>query len=313
MYILGTNCSSHDTSAALIKDGKVLFAVEEERLNGEKHTRQFPVNAIKACLDFAGITIDDIDVIALPFVYTDLVQKRYLNYWAQNYPATKERMLAEMNTVKDLSDVENKIRETFNFKREIYFCRHQIAHMASAYYISGFSSSALFSIDGVGEIESSMIGEAHRNKIKTFDQYSTDWPHSIGGLYTALTDYLGFLPHCDEGKVMGLAPYGKVATYKKVFDNIVKLKKGGQFEFDLTYLEYPFKRHSHVSQKFIKLCGPAREPRAEITQRHRDIAAAIQYITEKTMLHIANHLYKITKNKNLCLAGGVALNCVANG
>ena len=119
MYILGTNCSSHDTSAAIIKDGQVLFAVEEERLNGKKHTREFPINAIRACLDFADITINDINIVAVPFIYSDLIQKRYLNYWAENYPATIERMLSEMDTVKELLNVENKIRKTLNFKGEI--------------------------------------------------------------------------------------------------------------------------------------------------------------------------------------------------
>lgn len=313
MLILGLNNLSHDTSAALIEDGKVLFAIEEERLNKEKHTRAFPLEAVEACLKFARATIKDVDVICTPQLTDRLIKKRYLEHWLNFFPKANPRMCAEFGAVSAILNGENEIREKLNFQKEIYYCRHHVSHMASAYYLSKFLGSALFTIDGLGEIESFLVGEANGNIIRTFDEYSAYWPHSIGGLYTALTHYLGFIPHCDEGKVMGLAPYGNPETYKKVFEDMVYFKEKGVFEFNLDYVQYPFRRHSHMSEKFMERCGPVREPKAEITERHKDIAAALQYATEKTMLHIADHLFSLTKNENLCMAGGVALNCVANG
>lgn len=313
VLILGLNNLSHDTSAALIEDGKVLFAIEEERLNKEKHTRTFPLEAVEACLKFARADINDIDVVCTPQLTDRLIQKRYLEHWLNFFPRANARMCAEFGAVKDILNGENEIREKLNFQKEIYSCRHHVSHMASAYYLSKFPGSALFTIDGLGEIESFLVGEAKGNVIRTFDEYSAYWPHSIGGLYTALTHYLGFIPHCDEGKVMGLAPYGNPEAYKKIFEDMVYFKEKGEFEFNLDYVQYPFLRHSHMSEKFMEHCGPPREPKAEITGRHKDIAAALQEITEKTMLRIAEHLYSLTKNENLCMAGGVALNCVANG
>lgn len=313
VLILGLNNLSHDTSAALVEDGKVLFAIEEERLNKEKHTRAFPLEAVEACLKFARATIKDVDVVCTPQLTDRLIKKRYLEHWLNFFPKANPRMCAELDAVATILNGENEIREKLNFQKEIYSCRHHVSHMASAYYLSKFPGSALFTIDGLGEIESFLVGEAKGNVIRIFDEYSAYWPHSIGGLYTSLTHYLGFTPHCDEGKVMGLAPYGNPETYKKVFEDMVYFKENGVFEFNLDYMQYPFRRHSHMSEKFMEHCGPPRESKAEITERHKDIAAALQYATEKTMLHIAEYLYSLTKNENLCMAGGVALNCVANG
>lgn len=313
MFILGINSKSHDTSAALVHDGKLIFAIEEERLNKEKHTRAFPINAVRECLKFANISIDEIDVIATPQIISRLVQARYLDHWHAYFPRVQERMTAEMGTVKDLLRTEDEIREKLHFKKEIFSCRHHISHMASAYYGSGFEESALLSVDGLGEIESMVMGEARGSKINVFDDASTYWPSSLGSLYAAATLYLGFDAHCDEGKVMGLASYGDPKTYHDIFQEIVKLRDNGRFEFDLSYLAYPFRYRNHFTEEFIARCGAARTPKTDILKRHEDFAASVQQVTEETMLHAARHLYEVTQQKNLCLAGGVALNCVANG
>lgn len=313
MLILGINSRSHDTSAALIQDGKVVFAIEQERLNKEKHTRAFPYEAVQECLQFVGATIDDVDVVAMPQIISRLIHARYLKHWHDNYPRVEERMMSEMGTVKELMNTENEIREKLNFKKEIFSCRHHVAHMASAYYGSGFEESALLSVDGLGEIESMMMGEARGGEINVFDDASSYWPSSLGSLYAAATRYLGFDAHCDEGKVMGLASYGDPKTYHNIFQEIVKLRDQGRFEFDVSYLEYPFRYRSHFTEEFIACCGVARTPKTDVLKRHEDFAAAVQQVTEEVMLHAAHYLYKITQQKNLCLAGGVALNCVANG
>jgi len=313
MYILGVQCISNDSSAALIKDGKVIFAIEEERLSGVKHTTEFPLAAVWSCLSFAGITMNDIDAICLSHDVQKHIRLKLINHWLTYFPKANERMAGEFDTVKRLLNLEKEVREKLHFHGKIFFCRHHLAHMASAYYLSTFKESALFSIDGVGDIESSMIGYAKGNKITVFEDSSVNWPHSIGSLYTSITHYLGFLPHCDEGKVMGLASYGNPKKYKKLFEKIVTLKPQGKFEINLDYFNYPFIRRSHVSQKFINAAGPARVPKSEITQNHMDIAAGLQYITEETMLHVAKYVRKKTGSENLSLAGGVALNCVANG
>ncbi len=313
MIILGTLTYSHDTSAAIIKDGRLLYAAEEERFNRKKHTTDFPHNAIRACLDFAKIKMKDIDVICVPTDPVSHIRLRFIRHWFNYYPQVAPRMLEEFKWISRIIDIEKDIRENLDFTEKIFFCRHHVAHMASAYYLSGFSHSALLSIDGVGEIESLMTGQAKDNLIRTFERNNVDWPNSLGVLYTCITEWLGFKRHCDEGKVMGLAPYGNVETYQEIFEDMVTLLPNGMFAFDFSYFDYPFIQGSTMSAKFTELCGPPRKPTEDITQRHRDIAAAVQYITERVMLHSANHLYRQTKEKNICLAGGVALNCVANG
>ncbi len=304
---------SHDTSAAILKDGRVLFAAEEERFNGEKHTTKFPHNAIKACLDFAKITLDDVDVICVPNIPIMSVRLRFIRNWYRHFPKVTPRMLAESKWIDRFIYIEQDIRENLNFQKKIFFCHHHLAHMASAYYLSGFSSSALLSIDGVGDIESLTTGVAENNKLKLFKKDSVEWPHSMGVLYTCITDYLGFKRHCDEGKVMGLAPYGNIETFRKIFEKVVLLGPRGRFALDYKYFDYPYIQGSTMSDVFKELCGPSRQKDEPITQRHMDIAAAAQYMTEKVMVNSARYLQEKTGQTNLSMAGGVALNCVANG
>ena len=313
MYLLGIHIGGHDSAAALVKEGKVLFAIEEERLARVKHIGGFPLKAIQECLDHENLKINDIDTICFSFNYPEHVRKKILGHTLKYYPKANNRFLGELDYIKLALNFEDHIREKLDYQNKVFFCHHHTAHMASSYYLSRFQESALFSIDGVGDIESSVIGEGLQNEVKIFEKYSINYPDSIGLLYTAITDYLGFIPHCDEGKVMGLAPYGNSEIYKEHFQDIVYFNDDGMYEFNLDYFEYPFKMRSSISEKFLSVFGPARKPKSEITRRHKDIAAILQYITEKAMLHTAQHLYKITSSKNLCLAGGTALNCVANG
>ncbi len=313
MIILGALTYSHDSSAALVKDGRLLYAAEEERFNGEKHTSQFPHGAIQACLDHVKITIDDVDVICVPTIPDMHIRLKFIRHWLRNYPKVTPRMLTDFEWVHKILNIEKDIREKLNFKKEVFFCHHHTAHMASAYYLSGFSHSALLSVDGVGDIESLTVGLGENNNIKMFKDGFVEWPHSLGVLYTCITGWLGFKRKCDEGKVMGLAPYGNPETYRATFEKIVTLLPKGRFNLDLSYFDYPYIDGSTMSAKFAEICGSKREPKDEITQRHMDVAAGVQEITEKTLVHAANYLHKKTGEKNICLAGGVALNCVANG
>lgn len=313
MLVLGINYLSHDAAAAIVKDGELLFAAEQERFSKEKHTRDFPSDAVRECLKFAKASISDVDAVCLPYLFNKQIQTRFLGYWFSQYPLANERMLYELDTVKKSLALESELRERLNFSKELYFCRHHVAHMASAYYLSGFDRGALFTVDGLGEMESTLTGEAEGNEIRIFEEDNTHWPNSLGSLYAAATRYLGFAAHCDEGKVMGLAPYGNPAIHRSIFEEMITLQENGKFAFNLEFLRYPFRQHSHFSEKFLERCGPPREPNTQITERHKDIAAAVQEATERVMLHVAQNLYERTHNKNLCLAGGVALNCVANG
>lgn len=313
MLILGINYPSHDTAVALIEDGNVIFSLEEERLSREKHSRDFPILALEACLKYANIEINDIDVITLPMDIDKVVSSGVLKYSLSNYPLTEKLIPSHMGVVSNFLNLENEIRERLSYNNKVEFISHSLSHMASSYFLSGFDSSALYCIDGVGEFASSVIGEASENKISLMEEDNINFPHSIGLLYAGVTDYLGFKYMCDEGKVMGLAPYGDPSVYRDVFDNIVSFKDEGQYEFNLDYLTYYKERDTWVSEKFIAECGPRRDKNGEITQNYMDVAAALQEITEKVMLHTTNYLYEVTQNDNICLAGGVALNCVANG
>ena len=312
MYILGIHPIGHDTSACLIKDGNIIVGIEEERLTKKKHSTDFPFLSINHCLEYEGINIDDIEVITLSGDYNLQVEKRYLEFWRRFYPKNIERIKNETESFKFSINLINFVREKLNFKGKIFECHHHSAHFASAYHISDFEESSLFSIDGVGDYESIVYGYAEKNKFKIFDNLSVTYPHSIGLVYTAITAYLGFIPHCDEGKVMGLAPYGDYNKYYSEFKKIVKISDN-TISIDLDYFDYPFIRGGNVSKKFVSVFGKKRDPKSKITKKEMDIAAALQKVTEDALIYCLNILYEKTKCSNLSLAGGVALNCVANG
>lgn len=313
MLIIGINSLGHDTSAAVVKDGRLLFAIEEERIIRQKHTTKFPANAIKECLRFVGAEIEDVDIIAVGLIPERYVKHKILEHTLKYFPKANSLMADEAAKAGRFLAHEKHIREQLGFKKKIIFMRHHLCHMASSFYLSNFSESAIFSIDGIGEIESSLTGIGKGVEITTFEEDKIDYPVSIGLLYAGITWFLGFRHHCDEGKVMGLAPYGDAKVYRKLFEDIIKMKPNGKYDFDLSYITFPFERDTWVSPKFIKEAGNPRKMDEPLEKRHKDIAAALQEATEKAMVHTADYLFTKTKTDNLCLAGGVALNCVANG
>lgn len=313
MRLLGLHAGGHDSAAALVEDGALVFAIEEERLSRKKHDGAFPRRAVEACLAFAGIPIEGVDGVCLSFDPMEVLKEKLLRYTLESFPRANRLFEQELGTARRMVRLEEEIRETLDYRGEVTFHRHHRAHMASAYHVSGFPDSALFTIDGIGEIEVSATGEAEGARLSTYADGSLDFPHSIGLLYSAVTWYLGFLHHCDEGKVMGLAPYGRRETFRPLFEEIVRLLPEGRYELDLSYLAFPFDREAWLAPKFFEACGPPRAPKSELLPRHRDVAAALQEATERAMVHTATHLRKRSGRSRLCLAGGVALNCVANG
>ncbi len=313
MNILGIHCIGHDTSAALLRNGRLISAVEEERFNGEKHTQKFPKYAVEACLKAGNISCNDIDMLVLPFDFKQFIQKRYLQFWNEYYPDNRQRVLDELDELKKREHIIETVREKLGYQGHVYQCHHHTAHMASAYFISQFNKSALYSIDGVGDGESVVSGYAEGNQLTVFNEKSVWYPHSLGLLYTSVTAHLGFIPHCDEGKTMGLAPYGDSSVFRDVFQDIIHLNEDGTHVLTLDYLNYPYVRKGNMSNKFAELCGSQRIWNEPIEQHHMDIAAALQERLEEAIIHALQVLHIDTGSENLSLAGGVALNCMANG
>lgn len=308
MYILGVNCFSHDTSACLIKDGQIVAFVEEERFNREKHTKKFPQKAIEYCLAEAGININQVDLVA--FAY-----RPGLDFWRAMFsiprylPRSWRRLF--MQPAIDLLLYLKKpyFKRRFRYKGKVIFVGHHEAHAAGSFFVSPFSEAAILSLDRGGDYLSTVLAYGQGNTITTLKEIQQ--PHSLGEIYAAVTYHLGFLPNSDEGKTMGLAPYGR-DTYKKEFEALVKLLPEGNFQINLPYFTY-YLKNGWCSKKFNRQFGPPRTDGQELNSHFEDLAAGIQHVTEKTAFHLSDYLYEKTCSKNLCLAGGVALNSVMNG
>ncbi len=316
MYILGISAFYHDSAAVLIKDGTIIVAVEEERFSRIKHDNAFPFKAIELCLKHAGITIKDIDSIAY-YEKPLLKFERILQTFVETYPyALKPFLKAIPEWLSEKIKVEDVIKKKLQFKKKIYFIPHHLSHAAAGYFTSPYPSSTIVTIDGVGEYQTTAIWQAKNNEIKLLK--SLDFPHSIGLLYSTFTAFLGFRVNEDEYKVMGLAAYGKPKYIDKI-KKIIDIKSDGSFTLDMQY--FSFRESFQMwNRKFEKIFGKPRsfvslrmtksEP---FTQRHKDIAASIQYVTEQIYFKILTHAYEITREKNLCVSGGVGLNALANG
>lgn len=315
MYILGIN-TGRNTSAALIKDGEIIAMAEEERFIREKGTSKFPLNAIKFCLEFEKITLDSVDYIVFPY---DLkigiwkLFKVFIRYFPKSLQALFvrfQKMLTPENFVSLLS--KNFGLSKKEIKKRLYKIEHHIAHSAVAYFASGFKSAAILSIDGSGEVATTLLAKAKDNRIVKLKEVY--FPNSVGLLYNTITQFLGFKIDDGEGKVMGLAPYGK-PNYTKEFEDIIWPTDDGGYKMNMKYFRYHYtanKKQPFYSKKFIKRFGKPRIRESEITERDKDLAATLQDVTEKIGVHLAKHLYEITKEKNLCIGGGVALNSVMN-
>lgn len=312
-YILGVSCFYHDSAAALIKDGEVVAAAHEERFTREKHDERFPENAIKYCLKFANLSVDQLEAVAFyekPFLKFERLLMTHLDVWPKGIvswiPGMREWLTKKL-WIKSLI-----YEQLDGYEGSIYFPEHHISHAASAFLPSPFEKAAILTMDGVGEWATATRGFGEGNEFRLTHQI--DFPHSLGLLYSAMTYYLGFKVNSAEYKVMGLAPYGKPKYAKIIADNLIDIKPDGSFKLNLDYFAYPYALKM-TSKKLDRLFGniPPRRLGYKPEQREMDMAASIQKVTDEIMVRSARDLYKKYKTPNLCLAGGVALNCVSNG
>jgi len=311
MKILGINAFGHDTSAALVIDGNLIAAVEEERLNREKNTRAFPHLSIEYCLKEAGIKFHEIDCISYAYKPHLWFLQRFLYHQLRFFPHAMEELRYAKRSATKFLNLKNNIRSELKTTKSIVLVKHHDAHIASTYLISPFEKSAILTLDGIGEYETSVQAVGYGNQIKRLG--SANFPHSLGLMYSCISHFVGYSAGLDEGKVMGLAAYGDSSHYYSEFKKIVRFKPFGKFEFDLSYFEYHKKRNQWLSEKFYKIFGPKRGIDEIMTERHINVAAAAQKVLEETILHITEGLFEKTKLDAICLAGGVALNSVANG
>ena len=310
-YILGLSCFYHDSGAVLLKDGKVVFAAQEERYTRKKQDESLPITVIKKALEHEGITIADISAIGFyekPMLkFFDRLLHTYFKVWPKGFLQYQKAMKEWMT--KKLW-IPHLIEKDLGYKGQIYYVEHHESHAASSFYCSGFADAAIVTVDGVGEWATTTIGKGDEKDLNLLKEIH--FPHSLGLLYSAITYYLGFKVNSAEYKVMGLAPYGQ-PKYVDQFRELITIKKDGSFALNMNYFTYEHGLRM-TGRKLEKLFGqPTRKGEGELTQFHKDIAASLQKITEEAMLGICKYAREITGSKNLCLAGGVALNCVANG
>ncbi len=308
MNILGISCYYHDSAACLIKDGQLIAAAQEERFNREKNSQAFPGNAIHYCLQQGDISIYDVDYVGFhekPFLKFSRVVKEHV----RSYPFSFRNFISTMPSWLDEQlIIPLVLKKKIGFNGTVLFVKHHLSHGASSFLVSPFDEAAIISADGIGEWATMVYGYGKANKVKIMKELH--YPHSLGLLYSAVTTYLGFRSLRGEGKVMGLAGYGR-PSYLDTFKKIVAVKPDGSFRLDRRY--FGFNKGSRLySRKFIRLFGRERRPEDEITERHCDIAATLQHFIEQTLVKVANNVYKDVKMKKLCLAGGVFLNCLAN-
>jgi len=311
MYILGISAYYHDSAAALLKDGDIIAAAQEERFTRKKHDHNFPTHAIRYCLKEAGITSADLDFIAFydkPFIKFERILETYLTY----APAgIRSFVKAVPLWIRKKLWIPDLIQKELGYEGTVLFPEHHESHAASAFFPSPFKRAAFLTIDGVGEWATSSYGVGEENRVKILAELH--FPHSLGLLYSAFTYFTGFKVNSGEYKVMGLAPYGEPKYVQKIYDHLIDLKEDGSFKMNMEYFDYGAGLRM-TNGKFADLFdGPPRKPESLITQREMDLARSVQEVTEEIMLRMARHVKKETGEKYLCLAGGVALNCVANG
>ena len=318
IHILGLSAYYHDSAAALIQDGQILAAAQEERFTRRKHDARFPINAIGHCLNDAGISPNEIDYVVFydkPFLKFERLLETYLAFAPKGFNSFRKAiplwLKEKLFQKKLLCEELNKCGFEGNLANRLLFSEHHLSHAASAFFPSPFSKAAILTMDGVGEWATTSFAFGKDNKIEI--RKEIHFPHSIGLLYSAFTYYTGFKVNSGEYKLMGLAPYGEPKYAQRILDHLIDLKADGSFRLDLSYFNY-CTGLTMTSTRFHDLFGaPPRSAESHLTQKHMDIAASIQKVTEEVVLRLSRSLIKETGEKNLCLAGGVALNCVANG
>ena len=311
MYILGISAFYHDSAACLLKNGEIIAAAQEERFTRKKHDQAFPLNAINFCLKEAGIEIHQVDQITYyerPKIKFERIIKTYLSELPKGFTSFLRAMRL---WIFDKLWIKRILKKELKYEGDIYFCGHHESHAASAFYPSPFTSSAILVMDGVGEWDTTSLWQSNGSKIEKIS--SIRFPHSLGLLYSAFTYFTGFRVNSGEYKLMGLAPYGKPIYKDIIYDKLIDIKEDGSFKLVMKYFNYTTgftMTNDHFHALFNR---PPRTPETEITQLDMDLAASIQLVTEEVVLKIAQHLHQVTNQTNLCLAGGVALNCVSNG
>lgn len=313
MNILGISAFYHDSAAALISDGKICAAAQEERFTRRKHDASFPEHAIAYCLRERGISISDVDYVAFyekPLLKFERLLETYLTYAPSGFASFRRAIPA---WVSEKLFLPSKIRKCLgkDYTGPLVYPEHHESHGASAFFPSPFEDAAVLTIDGVGEWATTTIGEGCGNKIRLIEHL--DFPHSLGLLYSAFTYYIGFRVNSGEYKLMGLAPYGRPRFADVILKELIDLKGDGSFRLNMRYFNY-CQGLTMTNRMFHRLFGSMpRKPESELEEFHMDIAASIQKVTEEVIMRLAHHAHDLTGRKNLCLAGGVALNCVANG
>ena len=311
MYILGISAYYHDSAACILKDGEIVAAAQEERFTRKKHDQNFPINAIKYCLKEAGINASELEIVAFydkPFLKFERILETYLSYAPKGLGSFLKAMPL---WIKKKLWIKTLIQDELDYHGKILFPEHHASHAASAFYASPFKDAAFLTMDGVGEWATTSYGIGKGNKMEILADIR--FPHSLGLLYSAFTYYTGFRVNSGEYKVMGLAPYGQAKYKDLIYKHLIDVKEDGSFKMDMSYFDYNVGL-TMTNKKFSQLFGgPPRVPEAALTQKEMDLARSVQEVTVEIVLKMAKHVRKVTNKKYLCLAGGVALNCVANG
>jgi carbamoyltransferase len=308
--VLGISAFYHDSAACLMRDGEVIAAAQEERFTRKRHDESFPIHAARYCLEAGRILVDDLDAIGFyekPFIKF----KRLLFSHIAGFPHSWRAFLRAMPSwLHQKLVIPSLIREELQYDGPVYMIEHHLSHAASAFLVSPFSEAAVLTVDGVGEWATASYGRGSGSELDLFREIR--FPHSLGLLYTAFTSYLGFKVNSAEYKLMGLAPYG-VPRFERQVRELIEIADDGSFRLNMDYFAYHYGLEM-TNERFHRLFGgPPREAEGPLEQRHSDIAASIQRVTEEVMLKMAAHLHRETGLPDLCMAGGVALNCVANG
>jgi carbamoyltransferase len=318
MRVLGISAFYHDSAAALVEDGTVLAAAQQERFTRRKHDASFPRQAIEYCLNSIGTTLDELDHVVFydkPFLKFERLLQTYVAFAPRGFASfrmavplwLREKLFQKYLLRKELRHFSDR----FDWKNRLLFCEHHLSHAASAFYPSPFEEALVLTMDGVGEWATTSAALGRGRDLKMFAEIH--FPHSLGLLYSAFTYYTGFKVNSGEYKLMGLAPYGEPKYAARIFDHLIDLKADGSFRLDLSYFDY-CTGLTMTNERFGALFGqPARAAHQPLTQFHMDVAASVQAVLEEAVLRLTRALKRSTGAKNLCLAGGVALNCVANG
>lgn len=311
MYILGLSSFYHDSAACLLRDGEIVAAAQEERFSRQKHDPRFPQHAVEYCLQEAGIGIGDVDYVAFydkPYVKFERLLMTYLAVAPRGLRSFFQQMPLWL---KEKLFMRNTIRQRLDYEGDVLFCTHHQSHAAGAFFPSPYEQAGILTLDGVGEWATSAYGMGEGNKVQILKEIN--FPHSLGLLYSAFTYFTGFKVNSGEYKLMGLAPYGEPKYAGLIREELIDIKEDGSYRMNMDYFDYCGGLRM-TNEKFAELFGgPQREPESKITQREMDLARSVQEVTEEIILKMAQTVHKQTGMRHLAIAGGVGLNCVANG